>query len=300
MKRLALGLLGLLVFVAHPRGYATYASWASNAVPYYINPTNLYVPTADAITDLQAAADAWHLQTTANIQFTYVGTSTKTAAALDYQNVVLFNAGADPVCTYCGAETVYNFDGTGHLLDTDMVIYEANYTYFVNNTGCSGNGEYIQDSATHEFGHMLGMGHSAVTTATMYPTNSYCDLTWESLDADDLAGILSIYPSGTIPPPTNTAPVVSITKPTNGASYQQGVSVTFTGTATDTQDGSLTSGLAWTDSLQGLIGTGATFATSSLIVGSHVIIARVSDTSGLAGTAQVSVKITAPKRKGRR
>jgi hypothetical protein len=44
--------------------------------------------------------------------------------------------------------------------------------------------------AIHEFGHALGMGHSTVTTAAMYPAYNG---TKEALSTDDISGIRSIY-----------------------------------------------------------------------------------------------------------
>src|SRR5215510_7733346 len=45
----------------------------------------------------------------------------------------------------------------------------------------------------HEFGHALGLAHSTVTAAMMYP---YYGGPHRYLDADDTAGIQAIYGSG--------------------------------------------------------------------------------------------------------
>ncbi len=91
----------------------------------------------------------------------------------------------------------------------------------------------------------------------------------------------------------NTAPSVSITSPANGSSFAAGASVSFTGTATDTQDGSLTASLAWTSSINGSIGSGGSFSTSTLSAGTHTITAAVTDSGGLPGSASISVTINA-------
>ncbi len=91
---------------------------------------------------------------------------------------------------------------------------------------------------------------------------------------------------------TNTPPVVTITAPANGATVSPGTSVTFTGTATDTQDGNLAAILSWTSSLNGAIGTGASFSTSALSNGTHTITASVTDSGGLSGSAQITLNVT--------
>jgi len=95
------------------------------------------------------------------------------------------------------------------------------------------------------------------------------------------------------PPPFNQPPVAHITAPANNASFAQGASVTFTGNATDPEDGALTGGsLVWTSSRDGQIGTGASFSTTSLSVGTHTITLTAKDSQGATGTATITVVIT--------
>ncbi|MDX1999086.1 MAG: pre-peptidase C-terminal domain-containing protein [Thermoanaerobaculia bacterium] len=93
--------------------------------------------------------------------------------------------------------------------------------------------------------------------------------------------------------PGNTTPSVTISAPTNGASFTTGTSVTFTGTATDVEDGTLTAGLTWTSSINGTIGTGGSFSTSTLSVGTHTITASATDTGGATGSASISITVNA-------
>jgi large repetitive protein len=94
----------------------------------------------------------------------------------------------------------------------------------------------------------------------------------------------------------NTAPTVQITAPANGATFLQGASITFTGTATDTQDGNLTAALAWTSSINGAIGTGGSFSTTTLSVGTHTITARATDSGGLVGSATRTLTVNVGSR----
>ena len=89
----------------------------------------------------------------------------------------------------------------------------------------------------------------------------------------------------------NTAPTVTITAPTAGASFQQNTPVTFTGTASDAEQDNLPA-LVWTSNTQGTIGTGDSFTRSDLTVGTHIITAAVTDKGGLTGTATRTITIT--------
>ncbi|MEO6208481.1 MAG: putative LPS assembly protein LptD [Gemmatimonadaceae bacterium] len=92
---------------------------------------------------------------------------------------------------------------------------------------------------------------------------------------------------------SNSAPVVHITAPANNATFAQGASVTFTGDATDAEDGPLTgASLVWRDNTSGQIGTGATFAIATLAPGPHVITLTAKDSTGRAGLSLISITIT--------
>jgi len=72
-------------------------------------------------------------------------------------------------------------------------------------------------------------------------------------------------------PIVNTPPTASISLPGDGTSVVNGTPITFTGSATDTEDGDITASLAWTSSLDGSIGSGASFSLTTLSVGTHII-----------------------------
>lgn len=89
----------------------------------------------------------------------------------------------------------------------------------------------------------------------------------------------------------NTAPSVTIDQPADGSIFTEGESVTFSGTAIDAEDGDISSSLVWTSSLDGQIGSGASFTTSSLSVGQHDITAEATDSGGLTGTDAITITI---------
>ncbi len=87
----------------------------------------------------------------------------------------------------------------------------------------------------------------------------------------------------------NVLPTVTIRAPANGSTVTQGAPITFT--ATDTEDGDLTASLTWTSSLDGVIGSGGSFSTSTLSVGTHTITASVTDSGGLQGSDAITVTV---------
>ena len=91
----------------------------------------------------------------------------------------------------------------------------------------------------------------------------------------------------------NQTPVVSITTPANGSRITVGDSINFTGTGTDTEDGDVAASLQWTSSLDGVIGSGASFSTNTLSEGTHTITATAIDSDALTGSDSIVLAVTA-------
>ncbi len=89
----------------------------------------------------------------------------------------------------------------------------------------------------------------------------------------------------------NALPVVTIDSPTDGATFAETDPVDFSGSATDSEDGDVTASLVWTSSLDGTIGNGGSFSTSSLSTGTHTVTATATDSMGAEGSASISITI---------
>ena len=178
------------------RAYALLGySWATPVVPYYINTANMDLPTSVIEPAIRVGADAWHNQSGASFAFAFAGFSTQTTNTNDGINLVMFrNASSGSAIA-----TTYTWFSGNRLIDADMVFWDAGFQFFTGSSGCSG-GFYIEDVATHEFGHALGLGHSTLTSATMYPSISTCSQQSRTLDPDDIAGVLALYPATATPP----------------------------------------------------------------------------------------------------
>ncbi|HXT41841.1 MAG TPA: S8 family serine peptidase [Candidatus Angelobacter sp.] len=93
--------------------------------------------------------------------------------------------------------------------------------------------------------------------------------------------------------PVNNSPVVVINAPVSGSSFAYNSTITFTGSANDAEDGNLGSALTWTSSINGLIGTGASFSRV-LSPGTHTITASVTDSGGKTASSAVSITVLSP------
>lgn len=78
----------------------------------------------------------------------------------------------------------------------------------------------VQDTATHELGHALGLGHSDVGGATMGPFGSPGSTSARSLHADDQAGVQFLYGAATEGGPVVTAVVPSESELRGGGTVQ--------------------------------------------------------------------------------
>src|SRR5581483_6570803 len=90
----------------------------------------------------------------------------------------------------------------------------------------------------------------------------------------------------------NATPAVAITAPANNAAYEPGTPITFTGTATDAEDGNVATSIAWTSDRDGSLGSGASI-TWTLATGLHTITATVTDRGGKSAHTMVHVLIDA-------
>jgi hypothetical protein len=378
----ALAALGIISSAVNVRGYVGFGYiWNTPQVPYYVNPQNLYVSAAQALAAVQAGASAWHDQSNADFQWVYAGQTNGSTVAYNGKNEVFFRS--DTSGSTVG-QTTWWASTSGALLDADIVFFQ-HHVFSTMSLGCS-SGYYIENTATHEFGHALGLEHSAFETATMWPYTSQCETTRATLDGDDIAGIQALYPasSGSQVPaaptqlsvapnsadPTgslivswaastnvsgyrlersnngtsfgqiaqlgastlsyadgglsagtsyyyrvrafnnagssgysniasgqtqqvqsNTPPNVAISTPADGGSVPVGASTTFTGSASDAQDGNLTGSMTWSSNLDGPLGTGSGFSRV-LSSGNHLITASVVDSGGLSRSTQVSTSVS--------
>ena len=87
-------------------------------------------------------------------------------------------------------------DGSYRIFDADIVTNgRYSWTSQAEPDGCSSE-FYIEGVEVHEVGHLLGLGHTNTTGATMYPSVSSCNNGPASIENDDVQGIRALYGSG--------------------------------------------------------------------------------------------------------
>ncbi len=106
----------------------------------------------------------------------------------------------DPVgvCTgNCLAATFTGYytqrsNGTFRIFDADIVTNTARDWASAGET-CSGTEFRIEGVMVHEVGHLLGLGHTSVSGATMFPSVSACNNNPASTEADDDNAVNNLY-----------------------------------------------------------------------------------------------------------
>ena len=113
--------------------------------------------------------------------------------------------------------------------------------------------------------------------------------------AGSFFGIVDIdvqaYPPGWVEPNTSFSPEVTITSPAADSSFGLGQTVTLSASATDAEDGSLSSTIEWYSDHDGYLGCGASVQASDLSAAEHSISAKVRDSWGHSRSATVSVTV---------
>jgi hypothetical protein len=143
------------------------------------------------------------------------GNRARTDWPSDDVHLMLFDesnaSGFFPSGTGIVALTPVAFQSSGTIVDADVLFNGAEFQFTTSGAPARFD---VQDVATHELGHLLGLDHTGWAGATMYPYVDPTVILQRSLARDDVNGLRDAYPaaafgsiSGRILRASNASPV---------------------------------------------------------------------------------------------
>jgi hypothetical protein len=82
---------------------------------------------------------------------------------------------------------------TGEILDADIEFNSLEFDFAIDGRA---NAMDLKNTAVHEIGHVIGLGHTSVIGSTMYCDARLGDTNKRDLHCDDAAGLVFKYPTG--------------------------------------------------------------------------------------------------------
>ena len=143
---------------------------------------------------VHAGFEAWEEIEDSAITFSYGGTTETHIAALDYTNVVSFQDDSYDFGSDTLAVTLVfsrpDIQGR-QIVDAD-IIFNPNRIFSMD--GAPGTTD-LESVAVHEVGHLLGLDHTAIVSATMNPLAGSGVTFFRVLQTDDRIGCSVLYPT---------------------------------------------------------------------------------------------------------
>ena len=203
-----LGLLtaGLVAQLVHPDeagawqpsqtcGAGVYSRWPTPPVQYYVNSSQSGATATTTRALTEASFARWRAPCCSGATSSLLGESTLSPlsngdgnSVIGFANSIWPNDLGDPYSTL--GVTITLSWGDCSITEADIIFNEVNFNFCYGT--CGSNQTNYETVATHEIGHVFGMGHTAVVGAVMYPSQT--PGTPPDLSADDETGICTIYP----------------------------------------------------------------------------------------------------------
>ena len=186
------------------------ARWGTQPIRYFINDDEVPGVSADEFKAAVAQGlSAWQAVPSAAVRFEFAGFTSASPLDADGMSTMGFHARADLDRTLAATEFLVDTT-TGEILESD-VFFNAAFPWSTAPGGAPNRFD-VQSIATHEGGHFVGLGHSALgetemsagsrrliaAGAVMFPIAfSGGDISGRTLRPDDVAGLSDIYPATT-------------------------------------------------------------------------------------------------------
>lgn len=177
--------------------------WDRTCVLYYLDQTGSedFEPGPDGFAgdDLERIVSdsfaAWTEPSCSGLKLLYGGKVDHNAELPgERRNTVRFNADDWRGSATTFATTIVNYNpNTGEIGEADIIVNDQFYEF--SDRELPGVGEAdLQNTLTHEVGHLIGMAHSDVAAATMFGSADLGETKKRSLHRDDIDGLCAHYP----------------------------------------------------------------------------------------------------------
>ena len=184
--------------------------WNQTRVRWFATDRGVAGVTAGQFQTAVAAGFAtWEAVPTASVAFQFVGFTS--AVPFDDDGISTFGFDAEPDLDRVLGATSFVVDTlTGEIVESD-VFFNSIFTWSTAAAGDTSRFD-LQSVATHEIGHFVGLGHSAIgeteirpdggrrviaSGAVMFPISLGRGITADrTLQPDDIAGVSDLYPDG--------------------------------------------------------------------------------------------------------
>ncbi len=161
------------------------------------------VPAAAAQAALDASIATWNAVDCAYLKLTDAGTTT--APVIGYQrsgpntNLVTWLESGWSQSALAIAATLTTFEcASGKLVDADVLFNGQGFTFSAAPIGVPATAD-IENTFTHELGHLVGFDHNPDPASTMFAEAAAGETAKRDLTADDVAGMCAVYPVGQEP-----------------------------------------------------------------------------------------------------
>ncbi len=189
-------------------------AWRRQCISFSIDPPSEANPTLNDIRDVaDRSFGTWNAVTCGGAPIGYKLAQTEELASCGQPQYNLHGPNANTIIFVddwsarglpqdaFGLTLVWHNPDTGEIYDADMQLNEGLGTITICGATCRPGSDAVdlQNVVTHEAGHFLGLGHSAVLNATMSARASIGETSKRVLAEDDIQGICSVYGSQAAP-----------------------------------------------------------------------------------------------------
>ncbi len=209
MKGALVGSLVLVVVLALPTTAAAWVQsesskgaklfWADSCLTMYINERGSKdVPDESEFEEIKSSFETWSAVSCSSFLVQFAGmTNLEITGHLKEDpsiNMVTFREKKWPYSTHPVAFTAVTYDvNSGQIFDADIEMNGEDYFFTTRPEEESWKID-IQNTITHEMGHVLGIDHSKSAEATMFDHAGPGDVNKRTLEEDDIEAVCTLYP----------------------------------------------------------------------------------------------------------